>query len=70
MFKSLILKCRRFVTITRLLIKAYILYKRRQRDKMYNLIGDELFKLGGVYVKFLQGVILQSWLMQTLAERK
>ena len=31
---------------------------------MYNLIGDELFKMGGVYIKFLQGVILQSWLMQ------
>ena len=64
MFSHLDLKSQRFFAIFRLLFRAYWLHQRRRRDEMYNLIGDELFKMGGVYIKFLQGVILQSWLMQ------
>ena len=64
MFKHTKLKFKRFWVISRLLFRAYYFYRRGQRDEMYNLIADELFKIGGVYVKFLQGVILQSWLMQ------
>ncbi len=64
MFKHLDLKIKRLTIISHLLFQAYYLYYRGHKDKMYNLIGDELFKLGGVYVKFLQGVILQSWMMQ------
>ncbi len=40
--------------------KSYYLYRRGQQDKMYTLICDEFIKLGGIYVKFLQGVLLQS----------
>lgn len=57
------LRRHRVVTISRLLTKAYYLNARGRKDEMYNLIGDELFKLGGVYIKFLQGVVLQSWMM-------
>lgn len=64
MFKHLDLKITRLTIISRLLFQAYYLYYRGHKDKMYNLIGDELFKMGGVYIKFLQGVILQSWMMQ------
>ena len=64
MFRNFSLKRKRFSAIVRLLLRAYWLHHRRRRDEMYNLIGDELFKMGGVYIKFLQGVILQSWLMQ------
>lgn len=64
MFKYANLKRKRLFAIGNLLFKAYFLYYRGRKDEMYNLIGDELFKMGGVYIKFLQGVILQSWLMQ------
>ena len=65
------LKWQRFWAISHLLYRAWQLHRAHQRDQMYNLIGDELFKLGGVYIKFLQGVILQSWLMQRWrSERK
>ena len=64
MFRDFNLKRKRFFAILRLLVRAYWLHHRRRRDEMYNLIGDELFQMGGVYIKFLQGVILQSWLMQ------
>ena len=64
MFRHLNLKRKRLLTILRLLFRAYWLHYRKRPDEMYNLIGDELFKMGGVYIKFLQGVILQSWLMQ------
>ena len=64
MFRHFHLKRKRFLSILRLLFKAYWLHYHKRPDEMYNLIGDELFRMGGVYVKFLQGVILQSWLMQ------
>ena len=59
-----LLKRHRLTVILRLLLRAYFLSRTGQRDATYNMIGNELFKLGGVYIKFLQGVILQSWLMQ------
>lgn len=31
---------------------------------MYNLLGNEMMSMGGVYVKFLQGVLLQSQFMK------
>ena len=64
MFSDFNLKRQRLSAIVHLLVRAYWLHHRRRNDEMYNLIGDELFKMGGVYIKFLQGVILQSWLMQ------
>ena len=64
MFRHASLKRKRFVIIMRLFFRAYWLHHRKRPDEMYNLIGDQLFQMGGVYIKFLQGVILQSWLMQ------
>ena len=58
------LKRYRFLQILSLLRRAVFLHRRGQRDEMYNLIGEVLFDLGGVYIKFLQGVVLQSWMMQ------
>ena len=58
------LKWKRLMTIVNLLRRAASLNYRRKKDEMYNLICNELLKLGGVYVKFLQGVVVQSWAMQ------
>ncbi len=47
-----------------LITKSYLLYRRKQEEKMYNLICEEFMSLGGVYVKFLQGVLLRSQVMR------
>lgn len=47
-----------------LITKSYWLYKRKEEEKMYNLICEEFMSLGGVYVKFLQGVLLRSQVMK------
>lgn len=47
-----------------LIAKSYLFYKRKQDEKMYNLICEEFMDLGGVYVKFLQGVLLRSKVMR------
>lgn len=64
MLTLLILKKKRILTIFSLLTRAAVFNYRHKKDEMYNLICDELLKLGGVYVKFLQGVVVQSWTMQ------
>lgn len=49
--------------MARLGTRAYYLYKRGKIDAMATLICEEFIELGGVYVKFLQGVMLKSkWL--------
>lgn len=50
--------------LTTLVKNTYGLYRKKQRAEMNNLICDEFTKLGGVYVKFLQGVLLKSSLMR------
>jgi hypothetical protein len=47
-----------------LVTRAYYLHRRKQDEKMYNLICEEFVSLGGVYVKFLQGVLLRSEVMR------
>lgn len=47
-----------------LITKSYLLYRRKQEEQMYNLICEEFMSLGGVYVKFLQGVLLRSQVMR------
>lgn len=47
-----------------LVTKAYFLYRRKQEEQMYNVICEEFMSLGGVYVKFLQGVLLRSQIMR------
>lgn len=58
------LKRYRRKTLTALVKNAYLLYRKKQQAEMNNLICDEFTKLGGVYVKFLQGVLLKSSLMR------
>lgn len=50
--------------LTSLIARAYILYRRGQEERMYNVICEEFMSLGGVYVKFLQGVLLRSQVMR------
>lgn len=40
--------------------KALYYNSRGQRQKFINTLGDAMIELGGVYIKFLQGVLLQS----------
>lgn len=47
-----------------LLARSLVLYRRKQYDKMANLICDEFVSFGGVYIKFLQGVLLRSEIMK------
>lgn len=47
-----------------LVTKSYYLHKRKQDEKMYSLVCEEFLSLGGVYVKFLQGVLLRSKIMR------
>lgn len=44
--------------------KAYNLHRKKQDSDMHHLIASEFTRLGGVYVKFLQGVLLRSSLMK------
>lgn len=49
--------------MARLATRAYYLYRRGKMEKAATLICEEFIELGGVYVKFLQGVMLKSkWL--------
>src|SRR5687768_3849750 len=50
--------------LARLVTKAYILRKRGRDAEMFNLICEEFISLGGIYVKFLQGVMLRSEIMK------
>lgn len=58
------LKRYRRKTLTALVKNAYLLHRKHHTVEMNNLICDEFTKLGGVYIKFLQGVLLQSSLMR------
>jgi hypothetical protein len=41
--------------------KAYFLHRRKNRQaEMYNYVFNQFVALGGVYIKFLQGVLLRS----------
>jgi hypothetical protein len=50
--------------LTTMVKDAYLLYRKGRFAEMNNLICDEFTKLGGVYVKFLQGVLLKSTLLR------
>ncbi|HUD05815.1 MAG TPA: AarF/ABC1/UbiB kinase family protein [Candidatus Saccharimonadales bacterium] len=54
------IKRNRAAKLASLATKAYYLHRRGQDEKMYSLICDEFISLGGIYIKFLQGVLLQS----------
>jgi len=58
------LKRQRTRRLARLVAKAYLLQQRGKQDELYTMICDEFVDLGGVYVKFLQGVLLNSVVMK------
>lgn len=58
------IKRHRTARLARLASKAYILHRKKQNQAMYTLICEEFVSLGGVYLKFLQGVLLRSKIMR------
>jgi hypothetical protein len=58
------IKRHRTARLARLATRAYYLHRRGRDEEMSTLICNEFVNLGGVYVKFLQGVMLHSELMK------
>ncbi len=58
------IKRHRTARIAKLGAKAYLLHRKKQDVEVYSLICDEFVALGGVYLKFLQGVLLRSKMMR------
>lgn len=54
------LKRQRTAKLTKLAARAALLQRRGRQDEAYTLLCNEFVKLGGIYVKFLQGVLLNS----------
>ncbi len=50
--------------LAKLATKAYYLHRQKHDDRMAKLMLEEFVALGGVYVKFLQGVLLKSSVMK------
>lgn len=50
--------------LAKLITKTYYLHKRGKDEQAYTLVCNEFMSLGGVYVKFLQGVLLKSTVMR------
>lgn len=58
------LKRERTRRLARLGARIYYLRKRGREQEMYNLMCEEFLSLGGVYVKFLQGVLFNTPVMK------
>ena len=58
------LKKHRRRVLTKLVKDAYLQYRKGNLPEVNNMICEEFTKLGGVYVKFMQGVLLKSSLMR------
>lgn len=58
------LKRQRTLKLAKLLSQVYYLKQRGREQEMYDLVCDTFVGLGGVYVKFLQGVLLNSKMMR------
>ncbi len=58
------IKRQRAATLARIIGGAYYRWRRKQMDDMYRFVCDEFIGMGGVYVKFLQGVLLRSEFMK------
>lgn len=54
------LKRQRARRLARVGAKALYLYKRGRKQETYNLVCNEFLSLGGVYIKFLQGVLYNT----------
>lgn len=58
------LKRERTKRLARLGAKVYMLRKRGKEQEMYDLVCNEFVSLGGVYIKFLQGVLFNTPVMK------
>jgi len=58
------LKRARTRRLTQLATKVFYLRRRGREQEMYNLICNEFLALGGVYIKFLQGVLFNTTMMR------
>ncbi|MEM6998181.1 MAG: AarF/ABC1/UbiB kinase family protein [Patescibacteria group bacterium] len=58
------IKRHRTARMAKLMTRSYSLYRRGKKDELSTLIADEMLAMGGIYVKFLQGVMLQSAIMK------
>jgi ABC1 atypical kinase-like domain len=58
------IKRHRTARLARLGARSYMLHKKGKTDDIATLICDEFVSLGGVYLKFLQGVLLRSKMMR------
>lgn len=58
------IKRHRTAQLARLATRSYYLHRRGRDEEMSTLICNEFVNLGGVYVKFLQGVMLHSEIMK------
>ncbi|HSX52917.1 MAG TPA: AarF/ABC1/UbiB kinase family protein [Patescibacteria group bacterium] len=54
------IKRRRTARLAKLLTRVYYLHRRKRYEEMSTLVCEEFVSFGGVYIKFLQGVMLQS----------
>ncbi len=54
------IKRHRTARLASLATKAYYLHRQKRTEDVARLICEEFVKLGGVYIKFLQGVLLRS----------
>lgn len=58
------IKRKRTARLTRVAARATLLQRRGKLDEAYTLVCNEFMSLGGIYVKFLQGVLLNSPIMK------
>lgn len=58
------IKRHRTARLARLATRSYYLHRRGRDEEMSTLICNEFVDLGGVYIKFLQGVMLRSEFMK------
>ncbi|MCA9332988.1 AarF/ABC1/UbiB kinase family protein [Candidatus Saccharibacteria bacterium] len=54
----------RTTKLAKLITKTYYLHKRGKDEQAYTIVCNEFMGLGGIYVKFLQGVLLRSTVMR------
>ncbi len=58
------IKRNRTARLARLLTRCFYLNRVGKKEKIYSLVCEEFLSLGGVYIKFLQGVLLRSEIMK------
>jgi len=61
----IISKRQRTKHLVKLAAKSFYLHLRGRNNEMYNLICNEFMALGGIYIKFLQGVLFNTEIMRS-----